>query len=132
MSAIFNSRLVRYVMVGGIGYFVNLATFWIAIELLSINPYVALIGAFVTNTANNFLLNRWWTFDGGTEGAALGDFWRFMVVAFACLGWNYFTFFMLYSVAGIPEIPAQAIAVILGIPVGYIGSRSFAFAARDT
>jgi len=108
-----------------VGYVVNLAAFAGAVAL-GVDAYAALIPAFLGNTWSNYELNRRFTFR--SRSARGGEATRYFVVGLACLITNYTTFHVLFSLVGIPAIPAQAMAVILGLPVGFFGSKLWAFA----
>lgn len=118
----------RYVVVGGFGYLVNLAVFGALVRVLDVNEYVALAPAFAANTVSNFLLNRWWTFSS-TEPIG-GQLSRFMVVVVVLLVTNYASFHVFFAWFGIPDLPAQALAIIVGVPIGFIANRSWTYASR--
>src|SRR5690348_14614603 len=56
-------QLIRFAAVGASGYVVNLAVFAGCVHLLGIDYRVAAVIAFLVSVANNFWLNRHWTFD---------------------------------------------------------------------
>lgn len=121
-----HSAAARYVVVGGFGYAVNLVVFAVAVRLVGLDEYVALAPAFVLNTLSNFLLNRWWTFGSRAPlGAELG---RFTAVAALLLVTNYTTFHVFFSVLGLPDIAAQALAIVVGLPIGFTINRLWTFA----
>jgi len=121
-------QVFTYLAVGGVGYLVNLVTFWMCLHA-GIDEYWAILPCFVTNTTSNFLLNRRFTFTPSGRPAHV-EFLRFGVVGLACLATNYATFHIFFAVVGLPAVPAQAVAVICGTPVGFLGSKLWAFAER--
>ena len=52
-----------------------------------------------------------------------------MTVAALSLVVNYSTFALLYTVAGLPALLAQALAIIVAVPVGFIANRNWSFAS---
>lgn len=119
---------VRYLVTGGIGYTVNLVVFAGAIAA-TVDPYVALLAAFLANTASNFVLNRYWTFGG--DAPLLQSLARYSVLALGLLALNYATFHGFHGIFGLPPVPAQGLAIIVGLPVGFLASRMWAFRGPD-
>ena len=76
----------------------------------------AAIGAFCVAVTNNFLWNRHWTFDAA-GGHAGEQAWRFLTVSVLGLGINLAALSLLVDVAGLPELPGQALAVAIVMPV---------------
>ena len=62
-------QLVKFGVVGGSGYVVNLAVFAAAVEIANVHHLVAATIAFVVAVTNNFWWNRHWTF-GARDGHA--------------------------------------------------------------
>ena len=58
-------QLVKFGLVGGSGYLINLAVFALLAGVLDVHHIAAAIGAFVVAVTNNFLWNRHWTFGPG-------------------------------------------------------------------
>ena len=75
---------------------------------------------------NNFWWNRHWTFDAG-EGHAGFQAARFFTVSLAGLGVNLILLELFVSGMELPELPAQALAVALTLPVNFIGNKLWTF-----
>ena len=76
---------------------------------------------------NNFAWNRHWTFSAH-DGHAGFQAARFFVVSLAGLGFNLVLLELLVGPAGMPELPAQAIAVALTMPLNFVGNKLWTFA----
>src|SRR3954466_9380818 len=74
-------ELIRFALVGGSGYVVNLAAFAVASGLGAGRSLAASL-AFVAAGGNNFWWTRRWTF-GAAHGSARVQARRFLVVSFA-------------------------------------------------
>lgn len=122
-------QLFHFVVVGGTGYVVNLIVFTLLTEGAGLNHLLAAVGAFVVAVTNNFLLNRHWTFrrQGSKESHAGFQAARFFTVSVVGLGVNLAILELLVSVAGMPELASQAIAVALATPVNFIGNKLWTF-----
>jgi putative flippase GtrA len=122
-------QLFQFAVVGGSGYVINLAVFAALIKIGGIHHALAAIGAFVVAVSNNFLLNRIWTFrtQGAREHHAGFQAARFFAVSVAGLGVNLVVLTLLVDLAGVRELPAQAIAVAVAMPVNFIGNKLWTF-----
>src|SRR3954449_1625210 len=113
-------QLLKFCLVGGSGYVVNLTVFAICVKGLSLHHLVAATAAFVVAVTNNFWWNRHWTFRArsGHAGFQAARFFAVSVVAFlfALLVLELFV-----SVIGVPDVPAQAASIILATPLNFIG-----------
>jgi putative flippase GtrA len=119
-------QLWKFAVVGGSGYVVNLVVFAALAEGAGVHHLLAAVGAFCVAVTNNFFWNRIWTF-GAADGHAGFQAARFLAVSLVGLGFNLALLELLVSVAGAPEVPAQAVAVALTTPVNFIGNKLWTF-----
>ena len=119
-------QLVKFALVGGSGYVVNLVVFALLSEVAGLHHIPAAVGAFCVAVTNNFLLNRHWTFRA-RDGHAGFQAARFFAVSLVGLGFNLAVLELLVSVAEVPELPAQALAVAMAMPVNFIGNKLWTF-----
>ena len=75
---------------------------------------------------NNFAWNRHWTFDA-TVGHVGFQAARFFTVSVLGLGLNLALLELFVTGAGMPELPGQALAVALTMPVNFIGNKLWTF-----
>ena len=122
-------QLVKFALVGGSGYVVNLVVFALLAEVAGLHHIPAAVGAFCVAVTNNFLLNRHWTFRA-RDGHAGFQAARFFAVSLVGLGLNLAVLELLVSVAELPELPAQALAVAMAMPVNFIGNKLWTFDGR--
>ena len=119
-------QLLKFAIVGGSGYLVNLAVFAVLADNLGIHHALAAIGAFCVAVTNNFLLNRHWTF---TAGAGSTGFQapRFFAISLGSLLINLVALELLVSSAGLDPLPAQALAVAIAMPFNFVGNKLWTF-----
>jgi putative flippase GtrA len=122
-------QLVKFALVGGSGYVVNLVVFALLAEVAGLHHIPAAVGAFCVAVTNNFLLNRHWTFRA-RDGHAGFQAARFIAVSLVGLAFNLVVLELLVSVAELPELPAQALAVAMAMPVNFIGNKLWTFDAE--
>ena len=125
-------QLVKFCVVGGSGYVVNLAVFTVAFELGNLHHLLAATIAFAVAVTNNFWWNRHWTF-AARDGHAGFQAARFLTVSVAAFLVAAAVLELLVSGAGVEEIPAQAISIVAATPLNFVGNKMWSFArgARD-
>ncbi len=122
-------QLLRFCLVGGTGFFVNLTVFALATGVLGVHYLGAAALAYVVAVTNNFLLNRHWTFRAH-RGHAGFQAARFFAVSTAAALLAAAVLELLISVGGVTEIPAQAIAIATAMPLNFVGNKMWSFSAR--
>jgi dolichol-phosphate mannosyltransferase len=120
-------QVLKFGLVGGSGYVINLAVFAALAGTLGVQHTLAALAAFAVAVSNNFLWNRHWTFAAG-EGQAGFQAARFFVVSLASLGLNLIVLEALLRDGAVAELPAQAIAVAVAMPFNFFGNKLWAFA----
>jgi putative flippase GtrA len=120
-------QLLKFGLVGGSGYLVNLAVFALLAGKFGLHHITAAVGAFAVAVTNNFLWNRHWTFGPG-DGPAHFQAARFFTVSLASLGLNLAVLQVLLSTGSVGELTAQAVAVAVAMPFNFVGNRLWTFA----
>src|SRR3954447_18742058 len=115
-------QLVKFCLVGGSGYVVNLTVFAVCVKAFDLHHLVAATAAFAVAVTNNFWWNRHWTFRArsGHAGFQAARFFAVSTVAFVFAA---VILELLVSVAGFPEVPAQAISIAAATPLNFIGNK---------
>ena len=119
-------QLAKFCAVGASGYVVNLCVFAACIELFDLHHLVAATFAFVVAVMNNFWWNRHWTFRarGGHAGFQAARFFAISIAAFVFAA---AILELLVSVAGMADVPAQAISIVAATPMNFIGNKMWSF-----
>jgi dolichol-phosphate mannosyltransferase len=120
-------QLLKFGVVGGSGYLINLGVFAFLSGNLGVYHAVAAVGAFCVAVTSNFLWNRYWTFGPG-EGLAHMQAARFLAVSVACLVINLVVLEAIVVSSPISELAAQAIAVAVAMPFNFLGNKLWTFA----
>jgi putative flippase GtrA len=119
-------QLLKFGLVGGSGYLINLAVFALLAGSFDVHHVTAAVGAFAVAVTNNFLWNRHWTFGPG-DGPAHFQAARFFTVSLASLGLNIAILQLLLYTEAVGELPAQAIAVAAAMPFNFLGNKLWTF-----
>jgi len=120
-------QLVRFGAVGASGYVVNLAVFAASVHLLGIDYRLSAVIAWAVSVLNNFVLNRHWTFDAKQDHPVLQAV-RFFTVSLIAFGFTYVVLVALVD-AGMMKVLAQAIAIMAGTPLSFVGQKLWSFRA---
>jgi putative flippase GtrA len=121
-------QLVRFATVGASGYVVNIAVFALCVHALGIDYRVAAVIAFVVSVTNNFWWNRHWTFSARAAHPARQGA-RFLAVSLVTFGFTYIVLVTLVSGAGMSKVLSQAIAIVAGTPLSFVGQKLWSFRA---
>ena len=119
-------QLVRFGIVGSLGFVINLAVYTLCVHGLAIDYHVAAVTAWLVAVANNFVLNRHWTFDAG-DGRAHFQAMRFVTVSLVALGFSLLLLMAFVELAALPKVPAQALAVAASMPLNFLGNKLWSF-----
>ena len=119
-------QLLKFCVVGGSGYVINLAVFTLAVEVVGLHHLAGASVAYVEAVTNNFWWNRHWTF-GARDGHAGLQAARFLTVSVGAFLFAAAVLELLVSVAGLPEVPAQAVSVVCATPLNFVGNKMWSF-----
>jgi dolichol-phosphate mannosyltransferase len=122
-------QLVRFGLVGGIGFVVNLGVYTLCVHAAGIDYHIAAVVAWVLAVMNNFVLNRHWTFDA-REGRARFQAARFLAVSLVALAVSLLLLMLLVESFGVAKVPAQALAVSASMPLNFLGNKLWSFRAE--
>jgi putative flippase GtrA len=118
-------QLLKFFVVGGSGYVVNLAVFTFAVEIAGIHHIAAATLGWIAGVTNNFWWNRHWTFgaQAGHPGWQAGRFFAVSVVAFLFgLG-----VLQLLVDTGMNQELAQTFAIVAATPLNFLGNKMWSF-----
>ena len=118
-------QLAKFTAVGASGYVVNLAVFTVLFIGFDVDHRLAAVGSFLAAVTNNYTWNRLWTFHG-ERGHVAYQGARFFFVAVCALIANLVALEALIAL-GLPEIAAQAIAIVLVTPINFVGNKLWTF-----
>jgi dolichol-phosphate mannosyltransferase len=122
-------QLVRFGVVGVSGFVVNLAVYAACVHVVGVEYRVSSVVAWAVAVANNFVLNRHWTFDAAAGSVRLQGA-RFFVVSLAAEALSLVLLTVFVQSAGIAKVEAQALAVALSMPLNFLGNKLWSFRAR--
>lgn len=121
-------QLVRFGLVGAVGFVVNLAVYALFVHSVGVDYRVAAVAAWIVAVFNNFVLNRHWTFDA-RDGQVHFQALRFVVVSLVAFGCSLLLLTLLVESAGMAKVPAQALAVAASTPLNFLGNKLWSFRA---
>jgi len=115
--------------VGSVGAAVNLATLYVAHDLLGIWVYAAMVISFTTANFTSFVAVKKWTFKETCWSPSLvfKQWSRFFSIAVTGLVLNVVVFGLLHDYLGLGVYPSQCVALVSVAPVHYFLNRAFTF-----
>jgi dolichol-phosphate mannosyltransferase len=122
-------QLVRFGLVGAVGFIVNLAVYALCVHSIGLDYRVAAVVAWIVAVFNNFALNRHWTFDA-RAGRARFQALRFVAVSLVAFAFSLLLLTLLVEGASVAKVPAQAIAVVASTPLNFLGNKLWSFRTR--
>ena len=120
-------QLAKFCTVGAAGYVVNLLVYTTLVHA-GLHYNLAAACSFLVAVTNNYTWNRLWTFRG-QRGHVVFQGLRFLVVSTMALGANLLVLYLLVE-AGLGEVLAQALAIMIVTPVNFIGNKLWSFRHR--
>ncbi|HET7854877.1 MAG TPA: GtrA family protein [Gaiellaceae bacterium] len=120
-------QLAKFSTVGATGYVVNLAVYTTLVHA-GLHYNVAAACSFLVAVTNNYTWNRLWTFRGQRGHIAYQGI-RFLIVSLCALGANEVLLTALVAL-GVGKIVAQAVAVVLVMPINFVGNKLWSFRRR--
>lgn len=124
-------QLVRFSLVGGVGFVVNIAVYALCVHAIGLDYRLAAVFAWLVAVANNFVLNRHWTFDARAHGRVHFQAMRFLVVSVVAFGFSLLLLTILVEGAGLAKVLAQALAVAAATPLNFLGNKLWSFRRRS-
>ena len=121
-------QLLKFGIVGGSGYLINLAVFALLSGGLDVHHLAAAVAAFCVAVSNNFFWNRHWTFGPGEDHPAFQAA-RFFAVSVGALLINLAVLEALVVGTSMGDLSAQAIAVAIAMPFNFLGNKLWTFAS---
>ena len=118
-------QFVKFCVVGVSGYLVNLVSYAWLLETPRLHFLLAAVCSFLVAVANNYTLNRAWTFRSARGHIGFQGF-RYLIVSALALSGN-LAFLMLLVAVGLDEVAAQAAAIVVVTPISFLGNKLWSF-----
>jgi dolichol-phosphate mannosyltransferase len=122
-------QLIRFGLVGGTGFVINVGVYALSVHALAMNYRSAYVIAWLVAVTNNFLLNRHWTFNAAA-GSVRFQAIRFFAVSLLAAAVGFLLLTLFVESAGLAKVPAEALAVAASTPLNFIGNKLWSFRHR--
>jgi putative flippase GtrA len=120
-------QLVKFGLVGATGFLINVGVFAFCLRALDVHYRLAYVIAFAVAVTNNFVWNRVWTFRHQRDGSHVAmQGARFFAVSLVAATGG-FVLLELFVRAGMPKIPGEMLAVVLVVPISFLGNKHWSF-----
>ena len=118
-------QLAKFSVVGLSGYVINLAVYTALLKGAGFHYAAAATCSFLVAVTNNYTWNRLWTFHA-QRGHVGWQGLRFLVVALIAYIAN-LALLTGFIALGLDKVLAQAIAVVLVVPLNFLGNKLWSF-----
>src|SRR5436309_11101147 len=118
-------QLAKFSAVGATGYVVNLAVYTALLKGAGLHYAAAATCSFLIAVTNNYTWNRLWTFHA-QRGHVGWQGLRFLIVALVAYIAN-LALLTGFIALGLDKVLAQAIAVMLVVPLNFLGNKLWSF-----
>jgi putative flippase GtrA len=118
-------QLGKFAVVGAIGYAINLAVYRTLLHA-GLHYLLAATCSFLVAVTSNYTWNRLWTFRESRGHIGIQGM-RFFLVSLAALGANLVILDLLVHVGGVDKFWANAIAIVLVMPLNFVGNKLWSF-----
>jgi putative flippase GtrA len=123
-------QLGKFAVVGATGAVINIVIFRTLVRN-GVHYLAAGTCSFLVAVTSNYIWNRLWTFRAQRGHVGIQGM-RFFVVSLAALGANLLVLELLIGVAGLNQVLAQAIAIVLVTPLNFVGNKLWSFRRHRT
>jgi putative flippase GtrA len=118
-------QALRYVLVGVLGYAVQVGSFALLRHGLGLAALLAGLLAGLIALLHNFLWSRYWTF-AATERAMSRQAASFSVISAVLFAVQLAVLKLLLEL-GVPDVVAEASSVVAVVPINFLAQRRFTF-----
>ena len=109
MDHAFRARFLRFVLVGGTSFLLNLFVLWLGTGLLDLHYQISVVTAFLAVNLFGFIVNRTWSFSA-TKDHPLGQAGRYYSVMLCSLLASMLRMHLLVEIAGLNYLLANLLA----------------------
>jgi dolichol-phosphate mannosyltransferase len=120
-------QFIKFCIVGSTGALIHLGLLYSLTEFFHIWYMVSAAVGFMVAVANNFVWNKYWTFNDKTPEIPR-QFVSYTVVNSISLGINLSVLYILTEYIGMWYMIAQIIAILVALTNNYLGNKRFTFA----
>lgn len=124
--------LSRFAVVGVSGIVVNMGVLALLTKVWDVNVDIAGLIAIELSIINNFVWNNFWTWSGEKKTSIWNRFIKYHLVTLVSGGVNYVTLLYLHKSAGLDELIANSIGIILGTAINFILNHYWTFQRADS
>ena len=126
------NQFLRFSLVGSSGVVVNLAVYTLAIYVFNLHYLLAATLSFMVAMTNNFLLNRYWTFNTNqSAGQGFGgQYLKYFLVTLFGYGVNMALLWVFIDGFHWHKVFSQLVAILVTTLSNFIGSKLWAFKSR--
>ncbi len=120
---------IRFIIVGGLGFIVNLGIFYLIADILKGDSNLAALVSFLVAVTHNYLLNHYWSFNAIVDSPiSWKSYFKFVLVYCMGLGINLLVLNAIIIIFNPPlKVIAEFFGTLGGMLIDYFGSKKLVF-----
>ena len=119
-------KFLKFGAVGASGVLVNFGVTWFFKEVCKFNKYLSNILGFVFAATNNYILNRWWTFQSSNPQVGT-EYAKYFLISVVGLGIDTLTVYLLHNKLKWNFYLSKVFAVGTAMIWNFFGNLMFTF-----
>jgi putative flippase GtrA len=119
-------QFIKFCIVGSIGGVIHLGLLYTLTEFFYIWYLISAAAGFTASVVNNFILNKYWTFQN-TAPEIPRQFVSFFIVSGVSLCINLSVLYILTEYTGMWYMAAQLVAIFVALSNNYLANKKFTF-----
>ncbi len=120
------SKFIRFAIVGAVGFVIDMGVTYLLKERLGLYPYFANAAGFSVAVINNYVLNKYWTFEKHSSLSA-GQFAGFLTVSLAGLLLNTLLLLIFFGTMRLDFYFSKIIATGMVMIWNFLANKFFIF-----
>jgi putative flippase GtrA len=119
-------QFIKFCIVGSIGGVIHLGLLYFLTEFFNIWYLFSAAFAFTVAVINNFILNKYWTFQNRAPEIPQ-QFITFFIISVISLGINLSVLYVLTEYVNMWYMTAQVVAIFVALSNNYVGNKKLTF-----
>ncbi len=133
-SKLFSKPLIKqffkFAIVGAIGTLVNILVLYIFTEFFKVFYIISEIFAFFSSSVNNYLLDKYWTFQEDLKEKIVPKYFQFVIISLISLTVNLSILYIAVEYFNYWYVFAEVGAILIVFLINFVGNKLWTFRTK--